>query len=172
MKKRIVALSVLALIMLIASMPLSVNAHSGRTDSKGGHKNHSTGEYHYHHGYSAHDHYDMDGDGDVDCPYDFKDKTSNSSGNSSKVSPNIVDTPKSDTQKSNTKPSKTSLADIAFTIFEVLLPGIGIWFFASYFLSYIFFFLFGDEQGCSISMIVGAVIAIVVCIWLVKIQLS
>ena len=110
----------------------------------------------------------MDGDGDMDCPYDFKDKTSRSPGNNSKVSPNIVDTPKSDTQKSNAKPSKTSLADIAFTIFEVLLQGIGIWFFASYFLSYIFFFLFGDDQGCSISMIVGAVIAIVVCIWLVK----
>ena len=169
MKKTIVTISALALIMLvIISIPLSVKAHPGRTDGKGGHTNRSTGEYHYHHGYSPHDHYDMDGDGDMDCPYDFKDKTSRSPGNNSKVSPNIVDTPKSDTQKSNAKPSKTSLADIAFTIFEVLLQGIGIWFFASYFLSYIFFFLFGDDQGCSITMIVGAVIAIVVCIWLVK----
>ena len=76
MKKPIIALSVLALIMLvISSMSLSVKAHPGRTDGKGGHTNHSTGEYHYHHGYSPHDHYDMDGDGDIDCPYDFKDKT-------------------------------------------------------------------------------------------------
>lgn len=30
-------------------------AHSGRTDSKGGHYNRSTGEYHYHHGKPAHD---------------------------------------------------------------------------------------------------------------------
>lgn len=84
MKKRIVTLSVLALI--IAYMSLSVKAHPGRTDGRGGHTDHSTGEYHYHHGYSAHDHYDMDGDGDVDCPYDFKDRTganSHSSTNSS-----------------------------------------------------------------------------------------
>lgn len=80
MKKRIVTLSVLALI--IASMSLSVKAHPGRTDGKGGHTNKSTGEYHYHHGYSAHDHYDMDGDGDIDCPYDFKDNTDHSSKSS------------------------------------------------------------------------------------------
>lgn len=31
-------------------------AHSGRTDSRGGHYDRSTGEYHYHHGYPAHQH--------------------------------------------------------------------------------------------------------------------
>lgn len=55
-------------------------AHSGKTDGNGGHRDHSTGEYHYHHGYSAHQHYDMDGDGDLDCPYDFDDKTNKSYG--------------------------------------------------------------------------------------------
>ena len=45
-------------------------AHSGGTDSWGGHKNHSTGEYHYHHGYSAHQHEDLDGDGDLECLYE------------------------------------------------------------------------------------------------------
>lgn len=76
MKKSIITISVLALIaLLITSMLLSVKAHSGGTDSKGGHTNHSTGEYHYHHGYSAHDHYDIDGDGKIDCPYDFENKT-------------------------------------------------------------------------------------------------
>ena len=72
-------------------LTIYVSAHSGSTDSNGGHTNNSTGEYHYHHGYSAHDHYDMDGDGDLDCPYEFDDKTnhnssstgSNSSNNSS-----------------------------------------------------------------------------------------
>lgn len=38
-------------------------AHSGRTDSNGGHYVTATGEYHYHHGYPAHDH--IDGV----CPY-------------------------------------------------------------------------------------------------------
>ena len=55
------------------------SAHSGKTDSNGGHTNSSTGEYHYHHGYSAHQHYDIDGDGDLDCPYTFDDKTENNS---------------------------------------------------------------------------------------------
>lgn len=42
-------------------------AHSGRTDSKGGHYDRSTGEYHYHHGYKAHQH-----ENGV-CPYDYND---------------------------------------------------------------------------------------------------
>lgn len=62
---------------------LTVSAHPGRTDSSGGHTDHSTGEYHYHHGYEAHSHYDMDGDGDLDCPYDFDDQTGTDSSNSS-----------------------------------------------------------------------------------------
>lgn len=69
----------LTVLLLLLCFPVVVKAHPGKTDSRGGHTNHSTGEYHYHHGYSAHDHYDMDGDGNVDCPYDFKDKTSSSS---------------------------------------------------------------------------------------------
>ena len=52
------------------------SAHSGKTDSKGGHYNRSTGEYHYHHGYPAHSH-------SGGCPYDYKDKTGSSSGSSS-----------------------------------------------------------------------------------------
>lgn len=80
MKKSIITISVLALItLLITYMSPIVNAHSGKTDSSGGHTNSSTGEYHYHHGYPAHDHYDLDGDGDIDCPYDFEDKTDYSS---------------------------------------------------------------------------------------------
>ena len=165
MKKRIVTLSVLALI--IASMSLIVKAHPGRTDGKGGHTNHSTGEYHYHHGYSAHDHYDMDGDGDIDCPYDFKDKTSSSSSNSSKVSPNIVDTTKTDTQKSNQKTKQSSRMDNISVIFEHLMIIIVIWFVSSYLVTQFFLAIFGADQGCFVSMIAGAVITIVVYIWLI-----
>ena len=73
MKRR--ALLICFAVCLFSLLIAPVFAHPGRTDGKGGHTNHSTGEYHYHHGYSAHDHYDMDGDGDLDCPYDFDDKT-------------------------------------------------------------------------------------------------
>lgn len=48
---------------------LPVSAHSGGTDSKGGH--HSPSGYHYHHGNSAHQHTDLDGDGILDCPLTF-----------------------------------------------------------------------------------------------------
>ncbi len=50
-------------------------AHSGGTDSEGGHYDSETGEYHYHHGWPAHSHEDTDGDGEPDCPYDFVDAT-------------------------------------------------------------------------------------------------
>ena len=61
------------LLCLVVCLSLSVVAfaHPGKTDSSGGHYNHSTGQYHYHHGYSAHQHSDLDGDGDLDCPYNF-----------------------------------------------------------------------------------------------------
>ena len=52
----------LALFLLLSCSAL---AHSGRTDSNGGHRDSSTGEYHYHHGYPAHQH--IDGK----CPYAF-----------------------------------------------------------------------------------------------------
>ena len=63
--------------LLLFTFPLCALAHSGRTDSKGGHMNHSTGDYHYHHGYP--EHYHTNGK----CPYDFDDKTGQNSGSSS-----------------------------------------------------------------------------------------
>lgn len=56
-------------IALCVGLSVTVFAHSGGTDSKGGHYDHSTGEYHYHHGYPEHQHFDMTGDGIPDCPY-------------------------------------------------------------------------------------------------------
>lgn len=49
-------------------------AHPGKTDGKGGHTDHSTGEYHYHHGYPAHQH------PNGTCIYEFDDKTGQNSG--------------------------------------------------------------------------------------------
>lgn len=80
MRKRITL--ILVLLFAMSLFVVAVFAHPGDTDSNGGHVDRSTGEYHYHHGYSAHSHYDIDGDGDIDCPYDFKDKTGQNSGNS------------------------------------------------------------------------------------------
>lgn len=56
---------VISLFMFL--IPLSVFAHSGRTNPDGGHYDSSIGEYHYHHGYSAHSH------NNGICPYDFHD---------------------------------------------------------------------------------------------------
>lgn len=56
----------MAILLLLCSSVLFLiptSAHSGDTDSSGGHYNRSTGEYHYHHGYPAHQH--IDGV----CPY-------------------------------------------------------------------------------------------------------
>lgn len=55
---------VLLFVLFISIVSISF-AHSGRTDSSGGHYNRSTGEYHYHHGYSSHQH-----NADGSCPYE------------------------------------------------------------------------------------------------------
>lgn len=91
-------------VYLFSLLIVTVFAHPGKTDSKGGHTDTSTGEYHYHHGYSAHDHYDMDGDGVVDCPYDFDDKTnhSNSSAISSPQATEPARTPAATSSENNT----------------------------------------------------------------------
>lgn len=101
---------------LILSVPLPVSAHTGRTDSRGGHRDGSTGDYHYHHGYEAHQHYDMDGDGVADCPYDFDDQTNHESGSSS--------TPKESTPATTSPQSvKESDSDSGFfsTLFQIIV---------------------------------------------------
>ena len=64
MKKKIVLIICTAIII-----PIITFAHSGRTDSAGGHYDSSTGEYHYHHGYPAHQH-----NPDGSCPYETSSK--------------------------------------------------------------------------------------------------
>jgi len=45
----------ISLVTLLCISTLA-SGHSGGTDSKGGHRNHNTGEYHYHHGMGPHQH--------------------------------------------------------------------------------------------------------------------
>ena len=49
--------------ILLFLMVVPCFAHSGGTDGKGGHYDHSTGGYHYHHGKPAHQH------PNGECPY-------------------------------------------------------------------------------------------------------
>ena len=72
--KKLLSFTVVFLIIFFSLF--YVCAHSGKTDSNGGHFDRSTGEYHYHHGYSAHQHTNGK------CPYDFDDKTGENSGSS------------------------------------------------------------------------------------------
>lgn len=69
--KRTLAVFLSLLLLFLCVVP-SV-AHSGGTDSSGGHYDSSTGSYHYHHGYPAHQHTNGK------CPYRFKDNTGSGS---------------------------------------------------------------------------------------------
>lgn len=120
MKKAVILL--IALLLLISSVTIMAYAHSGGTDSSGGHYNHSTGEYHYHHGYPAHQHTGGR------CPYDYHDNTDYSMSSSSKSS-------KSSSGSSNTYSSSSSEDDpiiavpiisitVAYVIYMLLLYGI------------------------------------------------
>lgn len=62
------------IIFILSAVLMVIALHRGRTDSNGGHYDHSTGEYHYHHGEGPHQHYDMDGDGIKDCPLERREK--------------------------------------------------------------------------------------------------
>lgn len=73
MRNKKVLITITLLSILCIACIFTAFAHSGRTDSSGGHWNNSTGTYHYHcGGYPAHSH-----SGGV-CPY----KTSSSSSSS------------------------------------------------------------------------------------------
>lgn len=120
--KKVISL-VLAVVFAFALASVAF-AHSGGTDSKGGHTDRSTGEYHYHHGYSAHQHEDLDGDGDLDCPYDFVDKTGQNSGSTYRSSyssntPKPVYTP-----KPTLRPSEKDKAAAKRDALDTILLGI------------------------------------------------
>jgi hypothetical protein len=91
-------LKLLVMISVCLCLSFAAIAHPGKTDSNGGHIDHSTGQYHYHHGYPAHQHSDMDGDGYLDCPYLFDDQTG-SSGNKTDVPSEKVESEKKTASK-------------------------------------------------------------------------
>lgn len=119
-------LKLLIVIAICLSLSVVAFAHPGRTDSNGGHTDHSTGEYHYHHGYPAHQHSDLDGDGDLDCPYLFDDKTGTSSGKIEKDKTNVRETEASETEPSKVKTeSKKETTEKEDDDNRVLLIGVG-----------------------------------------------
>ena len=77
MKKSFTIITLILVLILLASSFCFTLAHSGGTDSAGGHRDSSTGEYHYHHGYPAHSH------SNGKCPYDYDDNTKHSYTNGS-----------------------------------------------------------------------------------------
>ena len=94
----------IVMLFILLMLPATVFAHSGDTDSNGGHYDGS--DYHYHHGYPAHDHEDTDGNGTVDCPYDFDDQTGWNSGSNTIKSKSTTTTSsvKKTSQKETPKP--------------------------------------------------------------------
>ena len=105
-------LTVALTIILALVLSVSCSAHSGKTDSKGGHYNSSTGEYHYHHGYPAHRHTNGE------CPYDFDDQTSHKTGSSSGTSSK---------ETSETVAIKKTKIDIESVIIIVICSAMILW---------------------------------------------
>lgn len=76
----------ITLLIIFISMFTVIYAHSGRTDSSGGHYDSSTGEYHYHHGYSAHQH------PNGICPYETSSDNGNIEEATTELQVNLDDT--------------------------------------------------------------------------------
>lgn len=105
--KRFLACITVITVILVSS--LSSFAHSGRTDSSGGHRDNKNksglGSYHYHHGYGPHLHTGGK------CPYDTTTSTSSSSSsNSTKSSTTKV----SLTSKKTIKEVQMKLNDLGY----------------------------------------------------------
>ena len=98
------------------------SAHPGRTDSRGGHYDSVTGEYHYHHGYRAHQHTDLDGDGKADCPYNFDDQTGSRSGTSSSKTTSVTTSSAQAPAKEPQKVTFWSLIPLALLLFPFAMP--------------------------------------------------
>lgn len=109
---------ILAILLLVIGFAVSVFAHPGRTDSRGGHYDRSTGIYHYHHGYPAHQH-----TGGV-CPYDFDDKTNHSSssgGGKTEKEENPEITYVEPTKKKKPAINKTTVKNIANIVYNSIV---------------------------------------------------
>ena len=104
----------LLVLLLALLLSLPVLAHSGGTDSKGGHN--GPGGYHYHHGYPAHQHEGGE------CPYDFDDRTGESSGTSSSGSSSSSSSSK-ETEEEPEKPKrKLDIASFFRSLWQSIRP--------------------------------------------------
>lgn len=99
MKRKLIVL--LSVVLAFSILLLPALAHSGRTDSNGGHYNRTTGEYHYHHGYPAHQH-------DPYCPYQNKDNTSTNSTSNKNTTGSTKPAGTTNSTGSTVKPSTSS----------------------------------------------------------------
>ena len=102
------SIKLLIAIALCLCLSVAASAHPGRTDSNGGHTDHSTGEYHYHHGYSAHQHSDTNCDGILECPYTFSGKPNSSSNHAGSYTITKTPSDKNESSKDDTETVKSS----------------------------------------------------------------
>lgn len=103
---KLMRIFVLVAFSAVLLLPSSAHAHSGRTDSHGGHHDYNNvsglGDYHYHHGHPAHLHTNGV------CPYAFDDRT----GQNSEEYSSERTVPIASSQSS--KPDKPSLSNGTF----------------------------------------------------------
>ena len=167
MKKPLILL--IGTILSLTTLSISVYAHPGKTDGAGGHYDHQNGGYHYHHGYPAHSHTNGD------CPYNYDDKTDHTSNNGTSSSPeNFIyyDEATANAHTATQTPKAITFGSVIKAMLSGLLPAIAIFFSSSYFLSYIFFAIWGKDKGCSAAIISGIVISIIGYIWLIIAKLT
>ena len=131
------------LIVIIFTTNISVYAHSGGTDSSGGHYDSESGSYHYHHGYSAHQHHGGK------CPYGAERKYENS-----------VD--RYFAQEKYEK--KISFVDVISAIFVSLYYAVPYSFLCAYF-SFLILDHFFEKYGCSLFFIALIVFFILIFIF-------
>lgn len=166
----------LLIVLLVCLLPVCTFAHSGRTDSNGGHYDRSTGEYHYHHGHPAHQH-----ENGV-CPYEFDDKTGHSSGSSSAGSSTDrssleAEQPESEYQEKQNEPT---LQRFVIVLLSSLFLIVVIWGILSIFKSFSEFFAplekltdiiyegFIASKILSILLVVGLYVLLVVLLFFIK----
>ena len=116
-------------ILLISVFFSVVYAHSGRTDSNGGHYVGGTSEYHYHHGYPAHDH--IDGV----CPYRLNENVTKKNNISDSIISDKDDNKNNDkviksnievnNKKNNEKSTFNTIIGIFFLSIFVIIPLFG-----------------------------------------------
>ena len=146
------------IICSLLSLILQVEAHSGRTDSNGGHYNRSDGSYHYHHGYSAHQHKNGV------YPYEFDDKTDYGAN-----SGNIDIDEKSSISTTDLEDDINSVAfwDVFAAMLMALFPTCAVAIFVFSGVSPICFLVFREEKGWLITLVVSAILTLSFYIWLV-----